>query len=128
VRTIRDVLRVKILGITNHKHFEFTGNCSFAVDDYLRRATAARLIMQLPVGLDATAMEAMLFTNPVSLTRKRKSWPDYVLIYVEIRMKGALLFVVHEESPGNNSDAVGYSTFCLKYCRTRKTEIVEARR
>ena len=89
---IRDVLRLTFeIGMNRRKVSDATGICRTAVTDYLQRAGAAGLDWPLPVGLDDTGPERLLFPLADVLQSLASTEPDWAVVYAEMKRRGVTM-------------------------------------
>jgi transposase len=114
MRKIKEVLRLKSLGLSNNQIAGGVNVGKTTVYEYLKRAEAAGLSWPLPGNLDNAALEKLLF--PVNSQPKDKSaLPDFSYIHAELKKKGVTLTLLWEEYLANNPDGYRYTQFCHHY-------------
>ena len=116
MRKIKEVLRLKWeCGLSNR---QMAKSCALArptVAEYLRRAQAAGLSWPLPVGLDDSALERLLFPPPASVSAEPRPVPDWAVVHQELRRKGVTLFLLWQEYKAAHPQGCQYSWFCQQY-------------
>jgi transposase len=114
VRKIREILRLRALGLSVRQiSTSFTASKT-AVADYLRRAQAAGLFWPLPEDLDDQALERLLFVPPED-HRPARPLPDWPLLHAALRRKHVTLALLWEEYKSQHPDGYQYSQFCDLY-------------
>jgi len=117
MRKIRDVLRLRSLGIPVRKIAESLHIGSSTVGDYLQRAQAARLSWPLPDDLDDLTLERTLFVSRDD-QRPARQLPDWTLVHHELlRKKHVTLALLWDEYKSQNPEGYQYSQFCDLYRR-----------
>jgi transposase len=121
MRKIRNVLRLKYeVGLSHEKIAAATGMSKGAVTNAVRRALREGLSWPLPMDLDDSRLEAMLYAQ--AAPRDRYARPDYALIHQELKRKGVTLQLLWEEyAAAHGESAYRYSQFCLHYHEYRGT-------
>jgi hypothetical protein len=85
MRHVRDVIRVKWVGLPDHEIARRVGAAASTVRLTLQRVEAPGLVWPLPDELTDTALEARLFANAGgNLGRRRHEEPDWADVHVEI--------------------------------------------
>jgi transposase len=85
------------------------------VSDYLKRASRAGLTWPLPVELDDTRLEALLFPPPPDVPLDRRPVPDRAGIHRDMRRPNVTLALLWDEYHAATADGFGYSWFCEMY-------------
>ncbi len=116
MRKIRDVLRLRSLGISVRSIAESLNIGSSTVGDYLKRAQAARLSWPLPEDLDDLALERILFVARED-QRPSRPLPDWTWVHHELRRKSVTLALLWDEYKNQYPDGYQYSQFCDLYRR-----------
>jgi len=113
MRKIREVLRLKYeLGLTK---LQIVTSCNIgmsSVKRYLRRAREVNLSWPLPVELDDTALELLLYPSE---ERFQHELPDLQHIHQELKRKGVTLYLLWEEYKSKVPNGISYSRFCQIY-------------
>jgi transposase len=94
MRKIREILRLKWEQGLSHR--QIAESCQVArptVTEYLERATAVGLSWPLPVDLDETALERLLFPPRVRPTEPQRAVPDWGTVHTELQRKSVTLFL-----------------------------------
>ena len=116
MRKIKEVLRLKWgKGMSNRKIAASCGIGRPTVGEYLRRAEAAGVSWPLPVDLDDTGLERLLFPPPPDLPAEVRGIPDWSVIHQERKRKGVTLFLLWQEYRAAHPDGYQYSWFCERY-------------
>ncbi|MQL53755.1 IS21 family transposase [Desulfofundulus thermobenzoicus] len=121
MRKIKEILRLKWelnLGIR-----QIARSCNLShstVSEYLARAQAAGITWPIPVDLDDTALEKLLFPGNNS-ARRFSPEPDYNWIHQELKKKGVTLQLLWTEYKQQHPEGYQYSRFCELYHIWRKT-------
>jgi transposase len=86
------------------------------VQDYVARANGAKLGWPLPPELTDTALEQLLFPQPlIKLSVRRHPEPDWAALAREMKRPGVSLMILWEEYQAANPQGYGYSRFCELY-------------
>jgi transposase len=85
------------------------------VSDYLNRASRAGLTWPLPVELDDTRLEALLFPPPPDVPLDRRPVPDWAGVHRDMRRPNVTLALLWDEYHAATADGFGYSWFCEMY-------------
>jgi transposase len=85
------------------------------VSDYLKRASRAGLTWPLPVELDDTRLEALLFPSPPDVPLDRRPVPDWAGVHRDMRRPNVTLALLWDEYHAATADGFGYSWFCEMY-------------
>ena len=126
MRKIKEVLRLRCLGLNQH---QIARSCSLAqstVHEYWKAAEAARIGWPLPADWDDRQLEEVLFpTRPERATR-RQALPDFSALHQELQShKHLTLQLVWEEYRQADPDGYGYSRFYDLYRQwLRRQEVV----
>jgi len=116
MRKIKEVLRLCWgQGLSKRQVAHSCGISRPAVDEYLRRATAAGLSWPLPVALDDGSLERQLFPATPSLPAAERGVPDWPTIQRELKGKGVTLFLLWQEYRERYPAGYQYSWFCEHY-------------
>jgi len=86
-----------------------------SVSDYLKRASRAGLTWPLPVELDDTRLEALLFPPPPDVPLDRRPVPDWAGVHRDMRRPNVTLALLWDEYHAATADGFGYSWFCEMY-------------
>ena len=114
-RKVRGVLRLKWhVGLSRRQIARCCGLAHSTVSDYLYRAQAAGLSWPLPVDLDESALELLLFPTPAP-SRQARPQPDWNEVHTEMRRKGVTLQLLWQEYKRVHPDGYQYSRFCDHY-------------
>ncbi len=117
MRKIKEVLRLRSLGLNQH---QIARSCSIAqstVHEYVKAAEAAGIGWPLPPDWDDRRLEEVLFpAHPEAAGRRRQALPDFHAIRQELQNhKHLTLQLVWEEYRQTHPDGYGYSRFCDLY-------------
>jgi transposase len=127
MRKIKEVLRLKSLGLTQR---QIARSCSIGqstVSEYVKAAEAARLQWPEVSGWDEARLAAALLPRPTGEAKPgRQTEPDFASIRAELQKdKHLTLLLVWEEYRAQNPEGYHYSRFCELYQRwRRKQEVV----
>lgn len=116
MRKIREVLRLKYeLGRSNREIGLNCGIGSSTVGDYIQRARNAGLNWPLPLKLNDTELEQLLFPPPTPRNSSRL-FPDFQEIHKELQSrKNVTLNLLWQEYKEQHPDGYQYSWFCHSY-------------
>lgn len=118
MRRIREVLRLVLdCKLSNRKAAACVGIGRGTADEYLRRASAAKLTWPLPADLDDAALELLLFPPQASQTGIVRPQPDFVWIHEQLKHRGVNLSLLWHEYREREPDGYQYSAFCEHYRR-----------
>ena len=110
MRKIKEVLRLKALGLTNRQIAGSVNVARSTVSEYIKRADAADVSWPLPDEMDDSALDGLLF--PVENKPKDKRLlPDFGYITTELKKKGVTLALLWEEYIADNPGGYQYSHF-----------------
>jgi len=126
MRKVREVLRLKHLGLSIRAIARACSIGKETVREYLCRASEGGLCWPLPEELDDEALEQQLFPSVIKIYGKR-SCPNWELIHQELRKKGVTRKLLWTEYKEENSDYYGYSQFCELYSQWVKKLIPSMR-
>jgi transposase len=122
MRNVREVLRLKGLGLSLGQITASTGVPRTTAHSYLLRARAAGIGWPLPEDLDDAALERLLFGS--ADPRPGRPLPNWASVHTELRRKGVTLALLWEEYKLEHSDGYQYSQFCDHYrAWTRKLHV-----
>lgn len=115
MRTIKEVLRLKwSCGQGQRAIAKSCGIAKSTVIEYLRRAGKAGLSWPLPLELDDTALEHLLFP-PVIAADAPRPLPVWTDIHKELARKSVTLMLLWDEYKAQYPDGYQYSQFCDLY-------------
>ena len=98
MRKIKAVLRLCWShGLSKRKTARRCSISRLAVDEYLRRAEVAGLTWPLPVDLDDSALEHLLFPAAPTLPTPVRGLPDWSTIHRKLKRKVVTLFLLWQE-------------------------------
>ncbi len=115
MRKIKEVLRLKAAGLSNRRIAFTCGISRPTVAEYIRRANFAKLKWPLPNNLSDAEIEQRLFPPPPSVSRDKRSIPDWSDIHLDLKRKSVTLFLLWQEYKEANPDGFQYSWFCEHY-------------
>ena len=117
MRKIRDVLRLKAVGMSKRKIAAALGIGATAAGECLRRAREAGVGWPLPDDMTDAGLEARLYPASTVLAeiKARRPQPDWPAIHRELKRKGVTLQLVWEEHRAGHAQGYGYSRFCELY-------------
>lgn len=118
MRKIKEVLRLKALGLTGRQIAVSAGVARSTVSEYLRKAEVAGVAWPLPDQMSDPALGRLLF-GPGQVRPDKKQRPDYSYIHTELKKKGVTLRLLWEEYLTENPDGYRYTQFCHYYHRFR---------
>lgn len=111
---IREILRLKHLGIGIRATAE-SCNCSRnTVREVLRRAELLNLSWPIPEDMDDEKLTQLIYPS-TSIPVPRKPEPDYQYIYEELKSPHVNLKLLWTEYKSQQPDGLEYSQFCHKY-------------
>ncbi len=116
MRKVREVLRLKHLGLSGRQIARSVKIAPSTVVDYLLRAKLAGIAWPLPDGLDDGAIEKVLFVQNGD-QKPSRPLPDWTLIHTELRRKHVTLALLWQEYKAQHPDGYHYSQFCNLYRR-----------
>ena len=122
MRKLKEVLRLRSLGLSQH---QIARSCSISqstVHDYLSAAQAAGVGWPLPEDWGDQQIEQALFPKrPAPAFWRKHPEPDWVQIHQELQThKDLTLQLVWQEGRENDPDGYAYSRFCDLYRRWLK--------
>ena len=115
MRKIKDIIRLKGVGLSARQIARSLGVARSSVAEYLRRAEAAGLSWPLPEDMDETAVERMLFSSSPFFLGTLRPLPDWVEVHTELRRKGMTLALLWEEYRARYPEGYHYSRYCDLY-------------
>ncbi len=118
MRKIKEVLRLKALGLTGRQIAASAGVARSTVSEYLSKAEAAGVAWPLPDQMSDPALGRLLF-GPSQARPDKKQRPDYSYVHTELKKKGVTLRLLWEEYLTENPDGYRYTQFCHYYHRFR---------
>ncbi len=116
MRKIKEVLRLRALGLTGRQIAASAGVARSTVSEYLKKADAAGLSWPQPEGMDDAALIRRLFP-PGPASQGKQRLPDYGYIHTELKKKGVTLRLLWEEYLSENPEGYRYTQFCHYYHR-----------
>lgn len=115
MRTIKEVLRLKwSCGIDRRAIAKSCGIARSTVDEYARRAKQAGLSWPLPIDLDDTALEHLLYP-PVIVLDTPRPLPVWADVHSELAKKHVTLMLLWDEYKSQNPDGYQYSHYADLY-------------
>lgn len=118
MRKIKEVLRLKSLGLTSREIAKSVSVARSTIAEYLRRAAEAGIVWPLPDGLDDAALERLLFKFKQTPAAGGPI-PDLRYIHTELKKPGVTLSLLWEEYLADNPDGYRYTQFCHHYRQFR---------
>src|SRR3954453_23133060 len=116
MRQVREVLRLKAVGVSGHEIARRVGVAPSTVRLTLKRLAAVGLSWPLPADLGDAALEAMLFSVDGSKQgHRRQAEPDWATIHRELKRKHVTLSILWDEYIEQHPDGYRYSRFCELY-------------
>jgi transposase len=121
MRKIREVLRLTHeLGLSVRQVREATGVGKTAVSEYVSRAKVIGITWPIPLEIDDSALERLLFTPAGFHEGSTKRLPDWTKVHQELKRRGVTLMILWEEHRAEYVDGHGYSRFCELYGEWRR--------
>lgn len=114
VRKIKEVLRLKAIGLSNRKIARACSIGRSTVADYLIRASASGLSWPLADNTGDESLERLLFPSPPHSSTDRPL-PDWPKTHEELKRKGVTLALLWEEYKVQHPEGYQYSHFCDLY-------------
>lgn len=88
MRRIREFLRLRHQGLTEHVIARMIGVSNGIVHGYLRRARLTGLTWPLPEGMDDESLELLLFPAPIAASQSdRRAVPRWTYVEKELRRR-----------------------------------------
>lgn len=115
MRKIKEVLRLRAQGLSDHAIAESLRVPRTTVRRYRRRAEEAGLEWPLPEGLTESALEAQLFPPREPVSRHVRPEPDWAHVHRELRRPGVTLQLLWLEYKTVHLEGYQYSRFCDLY-------------
>src|ERR1700674_1324045 len=110
MRKIRELLRLRWEHHLSQRSIgRSLGLSQGSVSDYLNRARRAGLTWPLPVELDDTRLEALLFPPPPDVPLDRRPVPDWARVHRDLRRPNVTLALLWDEYHPPPADGFGYS-------------------
>jgi transposase len=120
MRQVREVLRLKHACGQSDRQIAAAGRISrYTVAEYLRRAAVVGITWPVPAGLDDAALEARLFSPPLTPPEAVRPQPDWPRVHAELRRPGVTLLLLWQEYRAEHAEGYGYSRFCDLYAEWR---------
>jgi transposase len=119
MRKIKEMLRLKALGLTNRQIAGSIKASHSTVGEYLRLAQAAGISWPVPEDIDEAQLKAKLF--PQEKPPAKRAAPDCAYIHSELKRKSVTLKLLWQEYREANPDGLGYTQFTVHYRRFRGT-------
>jgi transposase len=117
MRKIREVLRLKALGLAQHQIARSCSIVQSTVHKYLKLAEAAQLRWPLPEDLNDHQLDELLFgRRPAPPSRRIHPAPDFASIHKELQShKDLTLELLWQEYKQADAGGYAYSRFCDLY-------------
>ena len=115
MRKIREVLRLRAAGQSQHTIARSVGIGQSTVGDYLTRARRAGVTW--PTSLEDAALERTLYPPRPSVSEAERGVPDWAWVHRELKRKSVTLFLLWEEYKSAHPTGFQYSWFCQHYRR-----------
>jgi len=115
MRKIRDVLRLRTVGLSKRQIAGSLNIGRTAVRDYIDRAARAGVSWPLPDGLTDEDLERLLFPPPAAVAPDRRVRPNWPALHRELKKSGVTLSLLWEEYRAAHPEGYGYSRFCDLY-------------
>jgi len=125
MKKIKEILRLKSLGLSQTKIAQGANVSRSTVQDYLGRAEVA--------GVDYSAIESLEDSEISKLlgkqekASKRKAKPDYHYIRRELSKKNVTLSLLWQEYLSEHPEGLSYSQFCESYRKWKKSNKLSMR-
>ncbi|MHB8169618.1 MAG: IS21 family transposase [Thermoleophilia bacterium] len=113
MRKIKEILRLKALGLTNRQIAASVNAAHSTVNEYIRRAEVVGISWQSASQVDEAELQARLFKKPQLPARRAE--PDFAYINQELKRKGVTLKLLWQEYLDQNPDGYRYTQFCHLY-------------
>ncbi|MCE5255106.1 MAG: IS21 family transposase, partial [Actinomycetia bacterium] len=126
MRKIKEILRLNELGLPRREIGRSLAISPNTVADVVRRAEAAGLTWPAAEEMDEAALDARLYPPPAPSVVKRPE-PDPEKMHRELARKGVTLQLLWLEYKAEHPGGLGYTQFCERYRRWRKTADVVLR-
>jgi len=120
MRKIKEILRLNELGLPRREIGRSLAISPNTVADVVRRAEAAGLTWPAAEEMDEAALDARLYPPPAPSVVKRPE-PDPEKMHRELARKGVTLQLLWLEYKAEHPGGLGYTQFCERYRRWRKT-------
>src|SRR5262245_52010743 len=114
MRKVREVLRLRALGLSPREISKSLGLGRTTVREYLCRAKDADVSWPLPDGWDDQVLEEKLFVTREEQKAKRPL-PEWASVHTDLRGKHVTLALLWEEYKTQHPDGYQYSQFCELY-------------
>ena len=117
MRKVRDVLRLKAVGLGKRKIAASLGISATAVGGCLRRARDAGIVWPLTEEMTDEALDVRLYPASAALAElaARRPLADWPTIHRELKRPGVTLQLLWGEHRTVHPDGYGYSRFCDLY-------------
>ena len=116
MRQVREVLRLKAVGVSGHEIARRVGVAPSTVRLTLKRLAAVGLSWPLPADLSNAALEAAIFSRiGTKQGHRRQAEPDWATIHRELKRKHVTLSILWDEYIEQHPDGYRYSRFCELY-------------
>ena len=113
MRKIREILRLRGAGKSQHLVALSVGIGQSTVGDYLTRARLAGV--SWPTPLDDEALERALYPPRPAVPSAERGEPDWAEVHCELKRKGVTLFLLWEEYKSTHPNGFQYSWFYQRY-------------
>ena len=113
MRNVREVLRLKALGLSPRKISQSIGMGRSTVQDDIHRTEAAGISWPPPEDLDDQALENRLFK--VKERPSGRDLPDWSWIHAELKRMHVTLMLLWDEYKTQHPNGYQYSQFCDLY-------------
>ena len=114
MRRLREIFRLKAMGLSGRKIARSLSLSPTTVGEYLRRAKVAGITWPLPSDLDDEALEKALFVSREE-QRAARPLPDWRWVHTELKRKHVTLALLWQEYRSQHPDGYQYSQFCDLY-------------
>lgn len=116
MRKIKEVLRLKWGHQCSDR--KIAKSCQISrpvVANYVKRAQQTGLSWPLPGNVDDAALEKLLFPASCQSTQIKRSLPDWLWVYQELKKKNVTLFLLWQEYREQQTNGYQYSWFCDQF-------------
>jgi transposase len=116
MRQVREIIRLKLAGVSGHEIARRVGVAPSTVRLTLHRVAAAGLGWPLPAELTDAVLEDRLFTTVgTKQGHRRQAEPDWARIHRELKRKHVTLAILWDEYIEEQPEGYRYSRFCELY-------------
>ena len=120
MRKIKEVLRLKQVGLTDRQIGRSCGLSHTTVSAYLQRAEEAGVCWPLPEGMAEEQLQTLLGPASSGSSGPSRPLPDMAYVHQELKRKGVTRQLLWEEYRVDHPDGYGYTQFCEYYSRWKQ--------